>query len=49
LDQTGLIGEVIPGAFADLVAVKENPLLNIKALSQVKWVMKDAIVWKNEK
>jgi imidazolonepropionase-like amidohydrolase len=49
LDQTGLIGEVIPGAFADLVAVKENPLLNIKALSQIKWVMKDAIVWKNEK
>jgi imidazolonepropionase-like amidohydrolase len=49
LDQTGLIGEVIPGAFADLIAVKENPLLNIKALSQVKWVMKDAMVWKNEK
>jgi imidazolonepropionase-like amidohydrolase len=49
LDQIGSIGEIIPGAFADLIAVKENPLLNMKTLSQVKWVMKDAVVWKSDK
>ena len=49
LGQVGLLGEIIPGAFADIIAVKENPLLNIKALGNVHWVMKDAVVWKNEK
>ena len=49
LGQTGLIGEIVPGAFADIIAVKENPLNNIKLLGDVKWVMKDAVVWKNEK
>ncbi len=49
LEQTGLIGEIIPGAFADIIAVKENPLTNIKTLADVKWVMKDGIVYKNQK
>jgi imidazolonepropionase-like amidohydrolase len=49
LDQQGLIGEIIPGAFADIIAVKENPVNNIKTLGNVKWVMKDGLVWKNEK
>ena len=49
LDQTGLIGEIIPNAFADMIAVKENPLLDIKSLGQVKWVMKDGVVYKSEK
>jgi imidazolonepropionase-like amidohydrolase len=49
LGQTGLIGELIPGAFADIVAVKENPLTNIKVLADVKWVMKDGVVYKNSK
>ena len=49
LDQTGLVGEIIPGAFADIIAVKEDPLTNIKSLEQVKWVMKDGIVYKNNK
>ena len=49
LDQTGLIGEIIPNAFADIIAVKENPLLNIKSLGQVKFVMKDGIVFRSEK
>jgi imidazolonepropionase-like amidohydrolase len=47
LGQTGHIGEIIPGAFADIIAVKENPLTNIKVLGQVKWVMKDGKVNKN--
>lgn len=49
LDQTGLIGEIIPGAFADIIAVKENPLINIKTLGDVKWVMKDGVVYKSVK
>ena len=48
LDQTGLIGEIIPGAFADIIAVKENPLTNIKVLGKVKWVMKDGVIYKNQ-
>jgi imidazolonepropionase-like amidohydrolase len=47
LDQTGFIGEIIPGAFADIIAVKTDPLTNIKALNQIKWVMKDGIVYKD--
>ena len=46
LDQNNLIGEIIPGAFADIIAVKDNPLADIKTLSQVKWVMKNGIVYK---
>ena len=49
LVQTGLIGEIVPGAFADIIAVKENPLINIKLLGNIKWVMKDGVVWKDEK
>lgn len=46
LDQTGKIGEVSPGAFADLIAVKEDPLKNISALEQVAFVMKNGKVYK---
>jgi imidazolonepropionase-like amidohydrolase len=49
LDQKGMIGEIIPGAFADIIAVKEDPLTNIKSLEQVKWVMKDGVVYKSIK
>ena len=49
LDQQGLIGEITPGAFADIIAVKEDPAVNIKTLEQVKWVMKDGVVYKSIK
>ena len=49
LDQTGLIGEIIPGAFADIIAVKEDPSVNIKTLEHVKWVMKDGVIYKSIK
>jgi imidazolonepropionase-like amidohydrolase len=48
LDMRGKIGEVSPGAFADLVAVDGNPLQNIELLQHVKFVMKDGKVYKNE-
>jgi imidazolonepropionase-like amidohydrolase len=47
LGQTGLVGEIIPGAFADIIAVKGDPISNVKVLETVKWVMKDGIVFKD--
>lgn len=47
LDMTGKIGEITPGAFADIVAAKEDPLKNISALERVGFVMKDGKVYKD--
>ena len=41
LEQEGKIGEIKPGAFADIIAVKKDPTKNIEALQDVSWVMKD--------
>ncbi|MEO5595357.1 MAG: amidohydrolase family protein [Chitinophagaceae bacterium] len=49
LDMEGKIGDLKTGAFADIIAVKQDPLKDIKALEQVQWVMKDGIVYKNPK
>lgn len=48
LDMTGKIGEVTPGAFADIVAAKDDPLKNISSLERVGFVMKDGKVYKDE-
>ena len=48
LDMKGQIGEISPGAFADIVAVKEDPLKDISALESVVFVMKDGRAYKNE-
>jgi imidazolonepropionase-like amidohydrolase len=48
LDMKGKIGELSPGACADIVAVAGDPLGNIELLQQVKFVMKDGKVYKNE-
>jgi imidazolonepropionase-like amidohydrolase len=47
LDMEGKIGEIKEGSFADIIAVKINPLENIKSLQQVSWVMKDGKVFKH--
>lgn len=47
LDKKGKIGEIIPGAFADIIAMKADPTKDIKALQDVKWVMKEGVVYKN--
>ena len=44
----GKIGVIAPGAFADIIAVSENPLQKISALENVGFVMKDGGVFKNE-
>lgn len=46
LGQTGKIGEIKSGSFADIIALKGDPVKDIKVLEDVKWVMKDGIVKK---
>src|SRR5579884_3881174 len=48
LDMVGKIGVISPGAYADVVAVSGDPLQDIKQLEQVKFVMKDGKVYKDE-
>ena len=43
-----VIGTVAPGFAADLVAVLGNPLDNIEAVRNVRWVMKGGQVYRNE-
>jgi imidazolonepropionase-like amidohydrolase len=47
LGQSANLGAVAPGRWADLVAVKEDPLADITALQRVAWVMKGGTVVKN--
>ncbi len=42
------IGAVKEGMFADMVAVKGDPLSDIRLLQHVQFVMKDGVVYKNE-
>lgn len=42
----GQIGQLKPGYFADVIAVNGNPLADIRAASQVEFVMKDGVVFK---
>ncbi len=46
LDMKGDIGIIAPGAFADIMAVQGDPLANVEALKNVKFVMKDGNVFK---
>jgi len=48
LDMEGKIGELKAGCFADIIAVKQDPLKDIRALENMQWVMKDGVVWKSK-
>ena len=42
------IGQLAPGFFADIIAVKEDPTKNIKTLEDVIFVMKEGEVYKSK-
>ncbi|WP_080057561.1 metal-dependent hydrolase family protein [Spirosoma aerolatum] len=46
LSMDAQIGSIESGKFADIIAVDENPIQNIKTLQAVKFVMKDGKVYK---
>jgi imidazolonepropionase-like amidohydrolase len=46
LDQPQRLGQVEPGFAADIVAVEGDPLRDVKLLEQVKFVMKEGVVYK---
>jgi imidazolonepropionase-like amidohydrolase len=48
LGMAGQIGIVAPGAYADVVAVRGDPLKDVKELERIGFVMKDGIVFKND-
>jgi imidazolonepropionase-like amidohydrolase len=48
LEMQGQIGVIAPGAFADIIAVPGDPLQDIKRMQQVKFVMKDGQVYRND-
>src|SRR5205823_4342266 len=45
LDMQGDLGVIAPGAYADIVAVNGDPLQNVDALKDVRFVMKDGKVF----
>jgi imidazolonepropionase-like amidohydrolase len=48
LDMRGKIGIIAKDAFADIIALSENPLQNIKAMENVRFVMKDGNLFKDQ-
>jgi imidazolonepropionase-like amidohydrolase len=46
LDQSNTLGSVEPGFAADIVAVKGDPLKDVKLLQNIQFVMKDGTVYK---
>ena len=46
LDQSTRLGAIAPGFAADIVAVSGDPLQDIALLQQIKFVMKDGVVYK---
>ena len=48
LEMQGQVGVIAPGAYADIAAVEGDPLKDINTLRDVRFVMKDGKVFKNE-
>ena len=46
LDKSDVLGTVEPGKYGDLVAVKGDPLSDIKELEDIDFVMKEGVAYK---
>jgi imidazolonepropionase-like amidohydrolase len=44
----GLAGVLAPGSFADLIATQSDPREDIRVLQQVRFVMKDGKIWRDD-
>jgi imidazolonepropionase-like amidohydrolase len=49
LGVSDIIGSIETGKLADIVAVDGDPLKDIQSMGRIKFVMKDGVVYKNEK
>jgi imidazolonepropionase-like amidohydrolase len=49
LDASTDVGSIIPGAYADIIAIDGNPLRNIHLLHDVPFVMKNGEVVKERR
>ena len=49
IGRSGDVGELTAGHYADLIAVKADPLQHVESLEQVSFVMKGGVVEKNER
>jgi imidazolonepropionase-like amidohydrolase len=47
LEWSDRIGSIEPGKFADIIAMKDDPTQDIKAVEKIGFVMKDGMVFKN--
>ena len=47
LDMPYKLGQIAPGFYADLIATDDNPLENIATMKDVKFVMKNGVIYKN--
>ena len=48
LERSNDLGAVEPGKYADIIAVRGDPLSDISELERVKFVMKGGEVYRNE-
>ncbi len=47
LGKSDLFGSIAPGKLADIIAVKGDPLKNVRVLEDVRFVMKDGVTFKS--
>lgn len=48
LGKASVLGSIKPGKYADLIAVSDDPLADVRTLEDVKFVMKEGKVYKKE-